>query len=61
MKGQPYIITLCPKCRADFNNTGAYIHRADPEQKHKEKCTYCNVRDGYDYEVTPKGRREKRQ
>ena len=60
MNGQPYIITLCPKCRADFDSAGAYIYRADPEQEHKEKCTYCNVREGYDYKVTPKGRKDKR-
>ena len=60
MNGQPYIITLCHICRANFDKTGAYIHRADPTQKDKERCTYCNVRDGYDYKVTPKGRRDKR-
>jgi hypothetical protein len=61
LKRQGYIITLCPKCRADFDNAGVYIRRADPEQEHKEKCTYCSVRDGYDYEIIPKGRRENRQ
>jgi hypothetical protein len=60
LKGQPYIITLCPKCRAAFENASAHIHRADPDQKHKENCTYCGVREGWDYKVMPKGRREKR-
>jgi len=56
-----YIVTLCPKCRAAFENTGEnYIRRVNPNQEYKEKCTYCNVRDGYDYEVVPKGRKEKR-
>jgi len=61
VKNSPYIITLCPKCRAAFDNTGEnYIRRVDPNQEYKETCTYCNVRSGYDYEVVPKARKEGR-
>ena len=55
------IKTLCYKCKGDYENTGDYyIRRADPKQKVKTKCDYCSVRDGFDYELTPKGRKEKR-
>jgi len=54
-------MTLCPKCRTAFENTGEnYIRRVNPEQVYKEKCTYCNVRNGYDYEIIPKGKKEER-
>ena len=52
------IKTLCHKCRSDYENTGDYyIRRVDHKQKIKEKCDYCSVRDGYDYEITPKEKR----
>jgi hypothetical protein len=61
MKGKSDIRTFCHKCRADYENTGNYnIERVDPKQKTKEKCDYCSVRDGYDYEITKKERRIKR-
>ena len=61
-KRKSYTITLCPKCRAGFGISGAnYIRRANPHQEYKEKCTYCNVRVGYDYVVTPRGRKENHQ
>jgi hypothetical protein len=62
VKGKSYTITLCPKCRAAFENTGEnHVRRANRNQAHKEKCAYCNVRDGYDYEITPKGQKEGRR
>jgi len=61
VKGETYIITLCSTCRAAFDNAGGYhIRRVDPNQADKEKCTYCNVRDGYDYKIVPVERKEKR-
>ena len=45
-------LCLCGKCASDFFNTpGHYIKRADKTQTIKDTCTYCNVRQGYDYIV----------
>jgi hypothetical protein len=53
IKGE--IKTLCYKCKSDYENTGGYyIRRADLTQTIKEKCDYCSVRGGYDYEFTRK-------
>jgi hypothetical protein len=53
------IMTLCHKCRKDFENAGAYcLRRVDLEQEIKESCTYCSQRMGWDYEITPNGEEE---
>ena len=45
-------LCLCGKCASAFFNTpGHYIKRADKTQTIKDTCTYCNVRQGYDYIV----------
>lgn len=52
------LICLCPTCRENFEITGSYrIRRADYGQAFKEVCTYCQIRMGYDYYVTPKVKR----
>jgi len=54
------VMTLCPKCRRDYENTGAYyIRRTYTEKDGMEKCTKC-PKDGWEYEITPKERRGKR-
>lgn len=51
------IMSLCSVCADNFRNTGAYIlRRVDPGQIQKEKCTYCDQRRGFDYEIIPKRR-----
>ena len=61
MKNKSFIITLCHRCKAEFMNTDEnYIRRSNPNQTYKEKCTYCNHRNGYDYEIIPKSRKENR-
>ena len=58
MNSKTEVMTLCYKCKSDYENTGDYyIRRVDPKQKTKEKCTKCPVKLGYDYEITPKERR----
>lgn len=48
------LICLCPICRENFEITGTYrIRRANYQQTVKEICTYCQIRMGYDYYVTP--------
>lgn len=48
------LICLCPTCRENFEIAGSYrIRRANYQQTVKEICTYCQIRMGYDYYVTP--------
>lgn len=61
MKGKPDIRTLCYKCKTDYENTGDYhIRRTQYEQTDKKLCGYCSKRYGYDYELTPKKRRDRK-
>ena len=48
------IYCLCPACRQNFYDTDAYlIARVSCFQLEREPCTYCGMRLGYDYYVTP--------
>ncbi len=50
-----YILSLCPKCRAEFFNVPENIlRRVDPLQVEKERCDKCQVGFGYDYLITKK-------
>ncbi len=61
MKGKYEIRTLCHKCKTDYENTGDYhIRRTKHEQHEKKPCGFCSVRQGYDYEITRRERRDKR-
>lgn len=43
-------LCLCPICAGTYYNTPGYrVRRSEPNQTKKDKCTYCNVRYGYDY------------
>jgi len=49
---EPLILCLCSVCAQQFyDSPGHVIRRVNPGQKHKELCTYCNVRTGFDFEV----------
>ena len=37
-----------------FESTGHFIQRKDKNQKLKETCMFCNVRQGYDYYISKK-------
>lgn len=44
---------LCPICARNFTDTGNYnLQRANPVQKEKGTCIFCNHHTGYDYMVT---------
>ena len=50
-----YILSLCPRCRAEFFNVPENIlRRVDPLQVEKEPCDKCQVGYGYDYLITKK-------
>ena len=62
MKNKSDAMTLCSKCKRDYENTGGYyIRRTYSETKEDGmgKCTKC-PKDGWEYEITPKERRGKR-
>lgn len=55
-KLEPMLITLCPKCAAQFYNSASYhIKKAQEYQKIKEVCMFCNVSRGVDYYLYPRG------
>jgi len=55
------VMTLCGKCRADYENTGDYeIRRTYKEKDGKEKCAKCPTKTGWEYKITPKKKRGKR-
>lgn len=46
------LMCLCPVCRDQFAGIpGVYLKREDKAQHTKETCTYCTVRNGYDYRI----------
>lgn len=48
-----YILSLCPKCRAEFFSVPENIlRRVDPLQVEKVPCDKCQVGYGYDYLIT---------
>ncbi|NCB27372.1 MAG: type II toxin-antitoxin system PemK/MazF family toxin [Bacteroidia bacterium] len=51
-------LCLCPVCASQFYNSPDHIiRRVNPLQSHKETCTYCDVRNGYDYIIIKKKKR----
>ena len=53
-----YILSLCPKCRAEFFSVPENIlRRVDPLQVEKEPCDKCQVGYGYDYLITKRTKR----
>lgn len=47
---KPIIMCLCSVCAKPFyDSTEHFIKRADKNQKSKETCIFCNIRQGYDY------------
>lgn len=52
---KPLLMCLCPVCAKPFYDSKEhFIQRADKEQKAKETCMFCNVRQGYDYLIRKK-------
>ena len=48
------LTTLCPICLDSFQGAkGVRVRRADPKQKLKDVCTYCQTNFGYDYYIQP--------
>ena len=48
------LTTLCPICLDSFRGAkGVRVRRADPKQKIKDVCTYCQTNFGYDYYIQP--------
>lgn len=45
------ILTLCPVCLDQFIHSSEHIVKKVDRAQMKERCVYCNVRDGYDYRI----------
>jgi len=49
---QHLIMSLCSTCVQQFYDSPVHtIKRVNPKQKIKEPCMFCNVRQGYDFEI----------
>jgi mRNA interferase MazF len=49
------LLTLCHRCAEQFYNSYEHsIRRVDLRQQEKESCSYCSVRQGFDYLITHK-------
>lgn len=49
------LLTLCASCARQFYDSPEHtIRRADAGQRFKETCTYCGMKQGYDYTVAHK-------
>ena len=60
-KQEPLLLTLCPRCAAQFYNSAShYIKKAQENQKVKEVCMFCNVRRGVDYYIYSQEYRNRR-
>ena len=52
---KPILMCLCPVCaKPFFESTEHFIQRTEKNQKLKETCMFCNVRQGYDYSIRKK-------
>lgn len=55
MPNNKLVLTLCAACVNNFYGTDAfYVRRVQSEKQEKSSCTYCNMRQGFDYEVSRK-------
>lgn len=49
----PLFMTLCKTCAQSFLDSNSYaLRQVSASQDAKDTCTICNVRTGYDFEVT---------
>lgn len=49
----PMLMTLCSTCAQSFLDSDEYmLSQISSQQDAKEPCTICNIRNGFDYEVT---------
>jgi len=47
---EPLTLTLCPRCEADFRNSGHFLIKKG-WQESKETCDFCNVGQGFIYAI----------
>jgi len=43
-------LTLCPRCEADFRNSGHLLIKKG-WQENKETCDFCNVGKGFIFDI----------
>ena len=47
---EPLTLTLCPRCEADFRNSGHFLIKKG-WQENKETCDFCNVGLGFTFDI----------
>jgi len=52
-----HIETLCHSCLGDYLEAGFMVVRV-PKQEHRDSCTHCQRRQGWDYEIKSKRKKE---
>ena len=53
-KDNNIIMCLCKRCADNFRAMGKYKLRCVAKEQKKDTCTYCNYRQGFEYELVPK-------
>jgi mRNA interferase MazF len=45
------VVTLCSRCRQQYEDAEFQLRRISRENDPKDKCDYCNIHTGFDFEV----------
>jgi len=57
---RPMYLCLCPVCLGQFLDTGIYKIVRENHGQAKERCDFCNYRNGYDFIIYSKRKRKMR-
>lgn len=55
---RPMYLCLCPVCLGQFLDTGIYKIVRGNHRQAKERCDFCNYRNGYDFIIYSKAEKQ---
>ena len=55
---RPMYLCLCPVCLGQFLDTGIYKIMRENHGQAKERCDFCNYRNGYDFIIYSKAEKQ---
>ena len=55
---RPMYLCLCPVCLGQFLDTGIYKIVRENHGQAKERCDFCNYRNGYDFIIYSKAEKK---
>ena len=55
---RPMYLYLCPVCLGQFLDTGIYKIGRENHGQAKERCDFCNYRNGYDFIIYSKAEKK---